>query len=164
MPPQNIVSEGTRNDLTDSLLREKCFVKRYLICSTVLCNHLGRIGCSTTTGYMMGSFNDVFYNCFLFVCGISCLCASYIQTLVAGLAMQAKREKARLLMEVDEAIDRAIHVLRKRCGHFHKLLVVCAIQIHGVDFNGYPKNIFLVENSSSIITEIQPLSKHLQLQ
>ncbi|XP_071394673.1 RING finger protein 17 [Centroberyx affinis] len=37
-----------------------------------------------------------------------------LQTLVTGLAVQVKKERARLLMELDEAVDRATHILSKR--------------------------------------------------
>ncbi|XP_038863006.1 RING finger protein 17 [Salvelinus namaycush] len=38
------------------------------------------------------------------------------QTLVKGLMVQVKREKARLLMEIDEAMDRAFTILNRRKG------------------------------------------------
>ncbi|KAK6309769.1 hypothetical protein J4Q44_G00196500 [Coregonus suidteri] len=38
------------------------------------------------------------------------------QTLVKGLTVQVKREKARLLMEIDEAMDRAFTILKRRKG------------------------------------------------
>ncbi|XP_071779829.2 RING finger protein 17 [Centroberyx gerrardi] len=37
-----------------------------------------------------------------------------LQTLVTGLAVQVKKERARLVMEIDEAVDRATHILSKR--------------------------------------------------
>uniref|UniRef100_A0A8C7CAS3 Ring finger protein 17 n=1 Tax=Oncorhynchus kisutch TaxID=8019 RepID=A0A8C7CAS3_ONCKI len=39
-----------------------------------------------------------------------------LQTLVKGLMVQVKREKARLLMEIDEAMDRAFTILNRRKG------------------------------------------------
>ena len=37
-----------------------------------------------------------------------------LQTLVKGLMVQVKREKARLLMEIDEAMGRAFTILNRR--------------------------------------------------
>lgn len=42
------------------------------------------------------------------------LCCLPLQTLVKGLMVQVKREKARLLMEIDEAMDRAFTILNRR--------------------------------------------------
>uniref|UniRef100_A0A673WF16 Ring finger protein 17 n=1 Tax=Salmo trutta TaxID=8032 RepID=A0A673WF16_SALTR len=44
------------------------------------------------------------------------LCCLPLQTLVKGLMVQVKREKARLLMEIDEAMDRAFTILNRRKG------------------------------------------------
>uniref|UniRef100_A0A4W5RKN9 Ring finger protein 17 n=1 Tax=Hucho hucho TaxID=62062 RepID=A0A4W5RKN9_9TELE len=44
------------------------------------------------------------------------LCCFPLQTLVKGLTVQVKREKARLLMEIDEAMDRAFTILNRRKG------------------------------------------------